>query len=54
LKKNVHNYVQINTTEGGTFVSAAGGTFVSAAGGTIKPLLSKIGEAVSFRLFPMI
>ena len=38
-------------SEGGTFLLDADGTFETVLGGTIKPLLSKIGEAVSFRLF---
>ena len=38
--------MQIDTTEGGTFKTVLGST--------IKPLLSKIGEAVSFRLSDVI
>ena len=34
--------------------TAAGGTFETVLGSTIKPLLSKIGEAVSFRLSDVI
>jgi hypothetical protein len=38
--------VQIDTTEGGTFETVLGSS--------IKPLLSKIGEAASFRLSDVI